>query len=47
MRVVADTNVLVSALLWTGAPHHVLRAAEAGSVTLYTSLELLDERQPI
>lgn len=43
MRIVADTNVLVSALLWTGLPHHLLIAAEAGRITLYTSLPLIDE----
>ena len=43
MRVVADTSVLVSALLWQGVPHRLLTAAEAGRVALYTSPTLLDE----
>lgn len=43
MRIVADTNVLVSALLWSGAPHRILRAAENGAVVLYTSPALLEE----
>lgn len=30
MRVVLDTNVLISALLWRGIPHHCILAAEAG-----------------
>ena len=43
MRVVADTNVLVSAFLWSGIPHKLLTAAEAGRVTLYTSPAIIDE----
>ena len=33
MKVVADTNVMVSALLWVGTPHQILLAAEKGLVT--------------
>jgi putative PIN family toxin of toxin-antitoxin system len=43
MKVVADTSVLVSAVLWTGAPHQLLMAAEAGRIRLYTSPALLEE----
>ena len=43
MRVVADTNVLVSAFLWSGVPHRILISAEAHRVTLYTSPTLIDE----
>lgn len=43
MRVVADTNVLVSAFLWTGLPHRVLRLAESRDITLYTSPTLIEE----
>ena len=43
MRVVADTNVLVSAFLWTGPPHRLLTAAERGRLTLYTSPVLIEE----
>jgi putative PIN family toxin of toxin-antitoxin system len=43
MNVVADTNVMVSALLWPGIPHRLLTAAEAGRLTLYASLALVDE----
>jgi len=41
MRVVADTNVLVSGLLWTGPPRQVLDAARAGRLELFTTSELL------
>lgn len=34
VRVVPDTNVYISALLWTGIPHRLLRLAEAGELTL-------------
>lgn len=43
MNIVADTNVIVSAVLWSGPPHRLLPAAEAGLITLYTSPVLLDE----
>lgn len=43
MRLVADTNVLVSALLWRGLPHRLLIAMEAGRITLYTSPPLIKE----
>jgi putative PIN family toxin of toxin-antitoxin system len=43
MRVVADTNTVVSGLLWHGAPRQVLDAARAGSLDLYTSALLLAE----
>lgn len=44
MRIVLDTNVVISALLWRGPPYHllaVLRAVPAAQ--LYTSPTLLDE----
>ena len=43
MRVVVDTSTLVSALLWSGLPRHLLTAAERGQITPYTSPALLDE----
>ena len=43
MRVVADTSVVVSALLWMGLPHRLLTAAEAGRIDLYTSPVLVEE----
>lgn len=43
MRLVADTNVLVSGLLWLGNPGQVLEAAASGRVTVYTSPSLLAE----
>ena len=43
MKVVADTNVIVSALLWVGVPHKILVAAEQASLTLCVSPALLQE----
>lgn len=43
MRRVADTNVVVSGLLWLGNPGRILEAAAVGQVTLYTSPVLLTE----
>ena len=43
MRIVIDTNALVSGLLWQGAPHTLLVYARTGAVELVTSPELLNE----
>lgn len=43
MRVVLDTNVVVSGLIWGGAPYQLLRAATDGEIELFTSPLLLDE----
>ncbi len=40
---VLDTNVVVSALLWNGAPRRLLRAAAVAGVELFTSDPLLAE----
>ncbi|MBI5877022.1 MAG: putative toxin-antitoxin system toxin component, PIN family [Chloroflexi bacterium] len=47
MRVVADTNTVISALLWHGAPRHVLDAARSGRIALFTSFALLEELQDV
>jgi len=44
MRLVLDTNTIISALLWKGAPHDLLAAArEKRAATLHTSAKLLAE----
>lgn len=43
MRLVLDTNTVISALLWHGAPRHLLHFAYSDLVQLYTSLPLLIE----
>lgn len=43
VRVVADTNTVVSAFLWGGPPAAVLEAARTQRIILLTSTALLDE----
>lgn len=47
MRVVADTNTVVSALLWGGPPAAVLAAARERRITLFTSAALLAELEDV
>ena len=43
LRLVLDTNVVVSGLLWNGPPRRLLQAAIDGEVNLFSSAVLLDE----
>ena len=43
MRLVLDTNVVVSGLLWRSAPSQLLVAAEVGEIDLFTSRPMLVE----
>ena len=43
MRVVLDTNVALSGLLWGGPPRQLIDAAIHGSIELFTSAILLAE----
>lgn len=44
MRLVLDTNVVFSALLWQGTAHNLLRAIRARSdVQLFSSVDLIEE----
>ena len=43
MRVVLDTNVLISALLFDGIPERIFLAGLRGEIQLLTSLTLLEE----
>lgn len=43
MRLVLDTNVVVSALLWEGAPRRLLGVGRVKGVVLFSSLPLLAE----
>jgi uncharacterized protein len=47
MRVVADTNIIVSGLLWKGNPRRVLDAAREGRIDLFTSAVLLTELEDV
>jgi putative PIN family toxin of toxin-antitoxin system len=44
MRLVLDTNTVISALLWKGVPHHLLVSVRVRrDITLHTSVRLLAE----
>jgi putative PIN family toxin of toxin-antitoxin system len=47
MRAVADTNVVVSGLLWPGPPRRILNLAKTGRVELFTSPVLLAEIEDV
>ena len=43
MRAVIDTNVLLSGLLWRGAPHALIKHVQAGALAMVSSPALLAE----
>ncbi|MDK2888844.1 putative toxin-antitoxin system toxin component, PIN family [Desulfofundulus australicus DSM 11792] len=43
MKVVMDTNILVSAIGWTGPPHRLLKACIGGKLKLFISPALIEE----
>ena len=47
MRIVADTNVIVSAFLWGGTPRRLLDAVEARRFELFTSRALVTELEDV
>lgn len=47
MRVVADTNTVVSAFLWGGPPARVLESARAEHITLFSSAALIAELEDV
>jgi len=47
MRVVFDTNLVVSGLLWSGAPRRALQIAATQHVTAITSEALVDELRDV
>jgi putative PIN family toxin of toxin-antitoxin system len=47
VKIVLDTNVVVSALLWGGTPYRLVEAAAAGDVELYTSPALMAELRDV
>ncbi len=47
MRIVADTNIVVSALLWRGNPRRLLDAARDRIIELFTSAVLLEELEEV
>ncbi|MFQ6092370.1 MAG: putative toxin-antitoxin system toxin component, PIN family [bacterium] len=47
MRVVADTNMVISGLLWRGPPRQILEEVRAGEITLFTSAMLSAELEEV
>jgi len=47
LRLVADTNVVVSALLWQGTPYALFKAAQDHELEFFTSRPLLDELEEV
>lgn len=47
VRVVPDTNIYISALLWTGIPHRLLRLAEAGDLVFITTPSIMEELREV
>lgn len=43
VRLVLDTNVVISGLLWRGAPGQLIDEAQNGRITLFSSVDLLLE----
>lgn len=43
MRILLDTNVWISGLLWGGMPNRVVRMARSGQITAIVSIEILNE----
>ncbi|MBW7879156.1 MAG: putative toxin-antitoxin system toxin component, PIN family, partial [Anaerolineae bacterium] len=47
VRIVFDTNVVVSGLLWSGAPRQALRFAAGKRIAAITSEALVDELRDV
>lgn len=47
MRVVFDTNIIISGRLWAGAPQRALKLAEVGQVTTLISEVMIDELKDV
>ena len=43
IRVLPDTNVLLSSVFWSGKPHQVVKQGLEGKYQLVTSVEMLEE----
>lgn len=47
MRIVLDTNIAVSAIVWGGTPYRLLQAAVDGEIELVTSPALIEELRDV
>lgn len=47
MRLVLDTNVLISGIFFSGPPYDILDAWRGGRIEFVVSVEILDEYRPV
>jgi putative PIN family toxin of toxin-antitoxin system len=47
MKIVLDTNVLISGIFFTGPPYQILKAWQKGKITFVVSEEILSEYQRV
>jgi putative PIN family toxin of toxin-antitoxin system len=47
VRVILDTNVLISGVFFTGPPYHILKAWRDGIINIVVSSEILGEYQRV
>jgi putative PIN family toxin of toxin-antitoxin system len=47
MRIVADTNVIISALVFGGLPRYIFELVEAGRLDFFYSLDIQSEAQRV
>lgn len=47
MRIVVDTNVLISGVFFGGLPRKVLSAIVSGKITAYATAEIVDEYEEV
>jgi len=43
MKVLLDTNVWISGLLWVGTPNQIVRLARSSQITAIVSIEIMNE----
>jgi len=47
MKIVLDTNVLISGIFFSGPPYQILKAWQEGKITIVISKEILSEYQRV
>lgn len=47
MKIIPDTNVLISATFWDGNESEIIRRAEAGEIQIFISPDILDEFEDV
>mgnify|MGYP001570880827 FL=1 len=47
MRIVADTNLLIASVFWSGAPYEIVQEALDGKLEIITSQNILNEMRKV